>query len=52
MKNFAIELLLLTLVLVDFGAILTSSIYSKSDKEIQLKGLFCNESISKPYCIV
>ena len=52
MTNFAIELLMIIVVLVNFGAILTSEIYSQSVKEIQLKRLFCSESISNPYCIV
>ena len=51
MTNLAIELFLLILALVNFGAILTAKIYTKSVKEIQLKRLFCNESISNPYCI-
>jgi len=51
MTNLAIELLLLIVVLVNFGAILTAKIYSQSVKEIQRKRLFCSESISNPYCI-
>ena len=49
MTNLAIELLLLIVVLVNFGAILTAKIYSQSVKEIQRKRLFCSESISNPY---
>jgi len=52
MANLAIELLLLTVVLVNFGAIITANIYSQSVREIQCKRLFCSESISNPYCIV
>jgi len=51
MTNLAIELLLLITVLVNFGAILTTKIYSQSVKEIQSKRLFCSVSISNPYCI-
>ena len=51
MTNLAIKLLVLTLVLVNFGAILTAKIYSQTVKEIQRKRLFCGESISNPYCI-
>ena len=51
MTNLAIELLLLIIVLVNFGTILTSKIYSQSVKEIQRKKLFCSESISNPYCV-
>jgi len=40
MTNLAIELLLLIIVLVNFGTILTAKIYSQSVKEIQLKRLF------------
>ena len=50
MTNLAIELLLLIIVLVNFGTILTAKIYSQSVKEIQRKRLFCSESISNPYC--
>ncbi len=51
MTNLAIELILLSLVLVNFGAILTAKIYSQSVKEIQRKILFCSESKSNPYCV-
>ena len=51
MTNLSIELLVLIIVLVNFGAILTTKIYSQSVKEIQLKRLFCSESISNPYCV-
>ena len=51
MTNLAIELLLLIIIFVNFGAILTAKIYSKSLKEIQRKRLFCSESISNPYWI-
>jgi len=52
MNNFGIELLLLSVVFVNFGAILTPNIYSQSVKEIQRKRLFCRESMSNPYCVV
>ena len=51
MTNLAIELLLLIVVLVNFGAILTAKIYSQSLKEIQRKRIFCRESISNPYYV-
>ena len=51
MTNLAIELLLLIIFLVNFGAILTAKIYSQSVNEIQRKRLFCSESIGNPYCI-
>jgi len=51
MTNLAIELLLIIIILVNFGAILTAKIYSQSLKEIQLKRIFCRESISNPYCV-
>jgi len=51
MTNLAIELLLLTIVLVNFGAILTAKIYSQSLKEIKRRRLFCSESINNPSCI-
>ena len=52
MTNIAIELIVLALGLVHFGVILTAEIYSRSVKEIELKRLFCIESISNPYFIV
>mgnify|MGYP005739096119 FL=1 len=51
MIYLAVELYFLLIVLVNFGAILTTKIYSKSGKEIQRKRLFCTESIANPYCI-
>ena len=51
MTNLTIEIILLILVLVNFGAILTANIYSQSLKEIQRNRQFCRESISNPYCI-
>jgi len=51
MTNLAIELLLLIIILVNFGVILTAKIYSQSLKEIQRKRLFCSESTSNPYCV-
>ncbi len=52
MTNLAIDLPLLNVFLINFGAILTANIYSQSVREIQRKRLFCSESISNPYCIV
>ena len=40
MTNHSIELFLLILVLVNFGGILTTKIYSQSVKEIQRKIFF------------
>ena len=51
MNNLAIKLVMLSVVLVNFGTIFTSKIYSQSVKEIQRKRLFCSESISNPYCV-
>ena len=51
MTNLVINLLLLTVVLVNIGAIFIAKIYSQSVKEIQRKRLFCSESIGNPYCI-
>ena len=51
MTHLAIELLLLIVVLVNFGAILTAKIYSQSVKEIKRKRLFCSESINNSYRI-
>ena len=52
MTNLAIELLVLTVVLVNFGAILTANIYSRSVEEFKRNRLFCGKSFSNPYCIV
>ena len=51
MTNLAIDLILLIIVLVNFGAILTAKIYSQSVKEIHFKRLFCSASIGNRYCI-
>ena len=51
MTNLTIELILLIIVLVNFGAILTAKIYLQLVKEIQHKRLFCSESIGNPDCI-
>ena len=52
MTNLSIEILVLTVLLVNFGAILTSHIYLKSVKELQRKKLFCGRSFINPYCII
>ena len=52
MTNLAIELLVLTVVLVNFGAILTANIYSRSVEQFKRNRLFCSKSFSNPYCIV
>jgi len=52
MTKIGIELLLLTLVLANFGAILTANIYSRSLEEFKHNRLFCTKSFSNPYCII
>ena len=52
MTNLSIEILVLTVLLINLGAILTSNIYLKSIKQLQRKRLFCGKSLSNPYCIV
>ena len=52
MTNLSIEILVITVLLVNFGAILTSNIYIKSVRELQRKKLFCGKSFSNPYCII
>ena len=52
MTNLVIELLLLTMALINFGAILTANIYSKSLEEHKRYRLFCRKSFSNPYCII
>ena len=51
MTNPAIDIPLLIVVFVNFGAILTAKIYTQSVKEIQRKRLFCSESIRNLNCI-
>ena len=48
MSNIGIELIVLTLVLVNFGAILTANIYSRSLEEFKRNRLFCTKSFSNP----
>ena len=52
MTNLAIELLVLTAVLVNLGGILTANIYSKSLEDQKRNLLFCRKSLSNPYCII
>ena len=52
MTNLSVEILVLTVLLINLGAILTSNIYLKSIKELQRKRLFCGKSLSNPYCII
>ena len=52
MTNLSVEILVLTVLLINLGAILTSNIYLKSIKELQRKRLFSGKSLSNPYCIV
>ena len=52
MTNLAMEVLFLTVVLVNFGAIVTANIYSKSVKAFKGNRLFCGKSFSNPYCII
>ena len=52
MTNLSIVILVLTALLVNFGAILTANIYFNSVKELQRKKLFCGKSLSNPYCII
>jgi len=40
MTNLSIELILLTLVLINFGAILTSNIHTQSQKKFKLGDYF------------
>ena len=52
MTNLAIEILVLTVVLVNFGAILTANIYDSSKRALQRRKLFCGNTLSNPYCII
>ena len=51
MTNLAIELLLLTVVLVNFGAILTANIYSKSVKELNAINYFVVNLSAIPFAL-
>ena len=46
MTNLAVELLVLSVVCINLGAILTANIYSKSLEEHKRNRLFCSESFS------
>jgi len=50
--SLGIELVVLTVVLINFGAILTANIYSKSLEGHKRNRLFCGKSFSNPYCII
>ena len=52
MTNLSMEILVLTALLVNLGAILTVNIYIRSIKELRRKKLFCGKSLSNPYCII
>ena len=52
MTNLATVLLVLTVILINFGAILTANIYSKSLEEHKLNRLFCRKSFSNSHCII
>ena len=52
MTNLAIEILLLTVVLVNLGAILTANIYDSSKRSLQRKRLFYGNTLSNPYYII
>ena len=52
MTNLAIGLLVLNVVLINFGAIITANIYSKLLEEHKRYRLFCRKSFSNPYCII
>ena len=52
MTNLAIEILILTVVLVNLGAILTANIYDTSKRALQRRKLFCGNTLSNPYCII
>ena len=52
MTNLAIEILVLTVLLVNLGAILTANIYDSSKRALQRKKLFCGNTLSYPYCII
>ena len=52
MTNLSLEILVLTVVLVNLGAILTANIYKSSKRALQQKKLFCSNSLSNPYFII
>ena len=52
MSNLAIEILILTVLLVNLGAIITANIYDSSKRALKRKKLFCGNSLSNPYCII
>ena len=52
MTNLEIEILVLTVVFVNFGAILTANTYDSSKRTLQRRKLFCGKTLSNPYCII
>ena len=52
MTNLSIEILVLTVLLVNLGAILTANIYDSATRESERRRLFCGKSLSNPYCII
>ena len=52
MTNLGIELLILTVLLIDFGVFMTQSIYRKYEKAYLRKTIVCSKSQSDPYCII
>ena len=49
MTNLEIEILVLTVVLVNFEAILTANTYDSSKRTLQRRKLFCGKTLSNPY---
>lgn len=52
MSNISVLILVLTVFLLNLGAILTSDIYLRSIKKFQRRKLFCGNSLINPYHIV
>ena len=52
MTNLALEIVVLTVLLVNFGAILSANIYDSSKRALQRRKLFCGNTLSNPYCII
>ena len=52
MTTLGTEILVLTVLLVNLGAILTANIYDSSKRVLQRRKLFCSNTLSNPYCII
>ena len=51
MTNLGLEILILTILLINFGVFTTQNFYQQGMKAHLHKNIFCVKSHSNPYCI-